>query len=683
MRILLNGSVALMVIVSLVLATGGPATADESNAADDTKSPLLTADDGKTIQLAVELISSRFLRHPDIDDVISQELMARFIRVWDPQKLYFLKSDISEFEQQKMSLDDQLKAGNIEFANSVFQRFHLRAMERLSGVVHWLDAEHDFTIDEAMTTDASLIDWAATDAEQDERWRKQIKYEILMFTLKGYDAPECRLRLRRQYERTQAVINQTQAFEILERYINSLLHCNDPHALYLSEESPTIPSYNIKYDAGIGIRIKELDGFLVVERVVSGGSAEGKIEIGDRILGVAQETDQQFADAWHMSLDVVYQAIRGRVGSFIRLQVQKKTGDTEVYSLRRTLASGHQLNSEPVGVIVDSSDWIAGTNTRIGLLKIPVFYRDYSSTLATKDRPGTARDVRSVLQRFTSENVAAVVLDLRGATNYGLLEAVEVCGLFIGHGPMLQWRETDEPVTTEACKGSEICWTRPVVIACDHTTEWIAELVAATIQDYRRGIVIGGKKTCGKGTLREGIVIRGSEESRYFPGRGTVFGTRFGMWRVNGQSIQRAGVVSDVVLPSLSDYLEPGEEALENALSLDPVPPVEYTPFTSYINEATIVEIARRSRNRVQASQEFHKINEQIEQYLERMQETTVSLNLAVAETQMQQSSGEDQSGARTDINGVEKDFFPRDFYHTELLHITLDYLKILAKQGE
>lgn len=228
MRILLNRSGALMVIVSLVLATGGPATADESNAADDTKSPLLTANDGRTVQLAVELISSRFLRHPDRRRNFP-ELMARFIRVWDPQKRYFLKSDISEFEQQKISLDDQLKAGNIEFANSVFQRFHLRAMERLSGVVHWLDAEHDFTIDEAMTTDASLVDWAATDAEQDERWRKQIKYEILMFTLKGYDAPECRLRLRRQYERTQAVINQTQAFEILEHYINSLLHCNDPH----------------------------------------------------------------------------------------------------------------------------------------------------------------------------------------------------------------------------------------------------------------------------------------------------------------------------------------------------------------------------------------------------------------------------------------------------------------------
>ena len=182
---------AVLTAIVLILAVRDFATAQDAATSSESQSPLLTAEDGKTAQLAVKAFSQRHLQHPVIDDVLSEKLMARFVQSSDPQKLYFLRPDIAEFETQKTQLDDQLLAGNVQFANAVFQRFQQRAAERINRVSLWIDAVHDFSVDESLTTDATELDWAATAVEMDESWRTQVKFGLLALKLKGYDYAEC------------------------------------------------------------------------------------------------------------------------------------------------------------------------------------------------------------------------------------------------------------------------------------------------------------------------------------------------------------------------------------------------------------------------------------------------------------------------------------------------------------
>ena len=668
--------------IVLVMAAPDATTAQDATKSPGSQSPILTTEDGRNAQRAVEVLSKRHLVHPVVDDALSEKMMGRFVRSWDPQKLYFLKSDIFEFETQKTLLDDQLLAGSVEFANTVFQRFQQRATDRLNRVGQWIEADHDFTVDESLKTDATQFDWAATAEELDERWRKQVKYELLLLKLKDYEVAERRLRLRRHYERTQSLLSQTERYELLEQYLTSLTKSFDPHARFLSDKTMATFNTGMLSLYGIGVRLIEQDGYLVVQEVLEGGPAatDGRIQCGDSILGVADGDAQEFVDLWHMKVQEMSKPIAGRHGTTARVQILKRTGDIEVYKVKRAGISTVNSNDDMRSCVVESSKWIDGANLRIGVLSIPVFTRDFRGASLGKEFDSTARDVRKVLERWNAENVDAIVLDLRGNSSGPFAEALDLFLLFAGKGPVVQYSATDEPVTSfesEDPVDPEICWKKPLVIHCDRTTSGSAEVFSAAIQDYQRGIVIGDTQTHGRGTVQSVVDVKEST-SLFSPSYGSIKGTMAALFRVTGNSIQRAGVTSDIVFPSLTEVLHSGEESLENAMQFGPIPSAKYTPFTTYVSDSIIAEISKNSRDRVLNSPDFKIVEDQIQRHVRRKNEKLVSLNQADAEARMEELKAEEDLARQNESNRIGGEVFPKTHYNTEVVHIITDYVRLL-----
>ncbi|MCA9013669.1 MAG: carboxy terminal-processing peptidase, partial [Planctomycetaceae bacterium] len=463
-------------------------------------------------------------------------------------------------------------------------------------------------------------------------------------------------------------------------YLSALTKSVDPHAEFLSEE--TMAQYNMGMIrlAGIGMKIVEQDGYLVVQEIIPGGTADfdGEIEAGDRLIGVADDSVPEFLDVWKMKLGAVYDAIRGPLTSTVRVQILKPTGDIKVHKLKRAGISGFKSNEQTRSCIVESSGWIAGTNVRIGILKIPKFYRDYEAVAArSNEARSTIRDVRHILQQFNSENVDAVVVDLRGNGGGSLQDVLDVCRSIVGDGPMVQIVDSEDPVISYQSDHPQICWQKATVVVCNRSTAWNAELFAAAIQDYQRGIVIGDARTHGKGTVQHVVDVKESTPL-ISPTYGAVKGTMAALFRVTGNSIQYAGVTSDIVLPSLSEVLNPGEESLENAMKFEPIPPAKYTPATTYVSDSIIAETSERSRARVLNSPDFKNLAVQIQRHVTRVNEKSVSLNQTDAEARMKESNAEEDLARQIASNRDSGEVFPRNYYNIELVHIATDYIQLL-----
>jgi carboxyl-terminal processing protease len=644
--------------------------------------PRLTEEDGKTAQMVANMVTARHINHPEIDDALSERLLARFIETWDSQKLYFLQSDIDEFEKQKHSLDNQILDGDVSFATTVFDRFQLRMQDRYDRIGAIIDAEHDFTRDETMVRDADEIPWAANRDELDERWRKRIKYDLLLLKMDDKDLADARTRLHKRYHTSRVYLEQTQPYEILELYLSAMTHCLDPHSSYMSPQA--LLDFRISMEKkleGIGARLKYEDGYTVVEEVIGGGaaSADGRLVKGDKIIGVSPDAVADIIDVVEMKLTRVVDKIRGKKGTPVKLQIQKETGDIEEYVLTRTTV---KITDEEVkGKIIDSSEWIDGRKARIGVLNIPSFYRDFRQASVGGEFKSTSRDVKRVLDVFREQNVDVLIVDLRWNGGGALLEAIEVSGLFIPRGAVVQVREPGDEVTAYEDEDPDMYWRKPMVVVCNRFSASASEIFAGAIKDYRRGIVIGDRTTHGKGSVQNVVDVR-SRMSLFSPDRGALKLTISKFYRVNGDSTQNKGVTSDVVLPSLLNHREVGEDSLDNALAFDRLTRANYAPFTAYVNDAMIGTLAEHSASRVSGDEEFTRIEKLIGKYLERKSDKTVSLNESVlraeAEELKQEKEEEEEAIKQASGAGEDDDIFENDFYNRELINISVDYLDLI-----
>ncbi len=660
---------------------------------------VLTEDDGKTAQLVATMVSARHINHPPIDDTLSAKLLTRFIETWDSQKVYFLKSDIDEFEKQKTSLDDQILAGNIDFANQVFERFQTRMAQREEKIGAQIDAEHDFTVDETMIRDPKEVAWAENEAELDERWRKRIKYDLLLLkmdtselkpgeTAKN-DLSEARKRLHKRYHTNRIFMEQTEPHEILELYLSSMTHCLDPHSSYMSPK--TLNDFRIQMELkleGIGARLKYDEGYTVVEDVIDGGAAaaDGRLIKGDKIIGVSADAVSPFVDVVEMKLTKVVDKIRGPEGTKVKLQLLKESGSIEEIELTRSTVKIE--DDEVKGKVIESSEWIEGKRAKVGILNIPSFYRDFRGASVGGDFKSTSRDVKKQLEIFRQQNVDILIIDLRWNGGGALLEAIEVSGLFIPKGPVVQVKEPENAVTPYEDEDQEMYWRKPIVVVCNRLSASASEIFAGAMKDYRRGIVVGDATTHGKGTVQNvENVAAGRLSSLFAKERGALKLTISKFYRVNGDSTQTKGVLSDIVLPSLLNHRDIGEDSLENALAFDRITRASYAPFASLVNDAMVATLARNSEARVAADKDFGRINRLIARYLERKNDKTVPLNenvMKAEEEAIKQEQKEEEEVIKKAGNADSKeDIFKNDFYNRELVNITTDYLELLQAQPQ
>jgi carboxyl-terminal processing protease len=640
-----------------------------------------TEEGAHTARVICTMVGKYHINHSEVDDTISPKLFDRFIDLLDPQKLYFVDADIEEFKAQRMLLDDQLKKGDVKFAYDVFARYTDRVRQRVEHAQRLVDLPHDFTADEEMVTDAEELNWSKTPAELNERWRKRVKFEVLTFKLDDKDLEEARDRLHKRYRTILRSIEETESSEVLEMYLSSLTHCFDPHSSYMSPE--TLEEFRISMQLsldGIGAALRSEDGYTFVASVVKGGAADkdGRLEVGDKIIGVAQETGD-FEDIVEMKLSKVVRLIRGKRGSKVKLQcVKEESNETVTYELIRQKI---ELQESAVkGEIINTKDRI-GREARIGVINIPSFYRDFrGAEQGLENFKSTARDLQKVLLDFKKQGgVDAIVVDLRYNGGGALSEAIEVTGLFIDEGPVVQVKETGSKVKTlvDEIPGA---FNEPLIVVCNRLSASASEIFAGAIKDYRRGIVVGDKTTHGKGTVQNVMPV-GLNMFSFFNNRkdrGALKLTINQFYRVNGDSTQNLGVKSDVVLPSLLDNMEIGESSLENALAFDRIAASDFN-MLAYVNGDVIGKLAKSSKERVNASDDFKDIQADIQQYLVRKNRKTVSLNEATLRKERDNDKKKDDK--EEDKDDEDGPVLPETSYNDELLNIAVDYAELIGSR--
>ena len=619
-----------------------------------------------------------------IDATMAERCIKSFIKDLDPLKLFFYQSDVDEFMAKRDQLAELFKRGDIRFAYDVFTRFLARVDERIALAEADLNKPHDFKVDEEMIRDPDAMKFARTPEEAAERWRKRVKFDLLKETSDKVTMDEAIKKLTKRYESIRKSWQQTDNDELLERYLSAMTTSFDPHSSYMAPS--TLDNFNIQMKLeldGIGALLRGVDGYTVVQNIIPGGAADknGGLKPEDKIIGVGQGTSGAMEDIVDMKLNDVVKQIRGKRGTVVRLEI-----DPADNSGRKTIAITRDRielkDSEARSEIIERGKKADGTPYHIGVIQLPSFYMDMDGArLNLPDYKSTTRDVRRLLEEFKAKNVDEVVVDLRWNGGGSLTEAVNMTGLFIGNGPVVQVKGSDgraQPYKPPVDEG--FVWQGPLVVIINKFSASASEIFAGAIQDYGRGIVIGDKSTHGKGTVQQLFDLGNALfRIRDVPNMGALKLTIQQFYRPGGDSTQNRGVVSDVELPSLTTQLDVGEKDLDYALKFSQVDPLPHDNF-HMVDSKLVDALRQRSQNRVAHSEYFAKVNREIAQYKEQKAKKTVTLNKEKFDKERAElDTDKEQEKLFDDMTDPSRPVYQMNGYGKEALDISVDYLDLLG----
>jgi carboxyl-terminal processing protease len=636
------------------------------------------------------LLNQQHLTRHALDDEMSGRAFDLFIKALDPSKLYFNQSDIDEFMQNRNDLDDMVKAGDMTFAYKVYNRLLERVDERVAMAHEILSKPLDLTADETMKTDPEKLNFPRNKEEARSRWEKRLKYDLLVLKTDKENTTEPVERLKRRYSSFAKRMKQTDGDELLEMFLTSVTTAFDPHTNYMSKS--TLENFDIQMRLGlegIGAALQLTDGYTVISKIIPGGAAdkEGSLKEGDRIISVAQndgsnEADK-FVDVVDLKLNDVVALIRGKADTVVRLGVIPK-GGTESKVIKITRAEIKLTDSEARAQIIEDGKKVNDKPYRIGVIDLPSFYMDMDAARAgVLDFKSTTRDVRALLDDFNKKNVDCVVLDLRRNGGGSLIEAVNLTGLFIDEGPVVQVKASRGEAEHNDDLDRGMAWKGPLVVLTSKFSASASEIFAGAIQDYHRGIVVGDTSTHGKGTVQS---LRDLGRDIYGPKAkpmGALKITIQQFYRPNGDSTQLRGVVSDVVLPSLTDAIQGVSEAdLDWAMKFDKVPANTYSKYNQVTSEI-LGQLRSLSAERVKSSPDFEKLSRVVARYKEQNLTKEVPLNEEkfLAQRKEFDTERELEKQFEDQANGNKNgDVVKRDYYFNEVLAITIDYLHLLGQ---
>ncbi|TQO39457.1 carboxyl-terminal processing protease [Arenibacter algicola] len=579
----------------------------------------------------------------DIDDDFSVNVFEGFLDILDPTKRYFLESDIQEFEKYKFQLDDQIKNTDITFFDMVYQRLLKRMEDAKEIYKEVLDEPFDYSVDETIEINYDGQGYVDSRKDLKERWRKQLKYA----TLGTYDS---KLNLNKESAKAGTDGDEPVAFEDensaagpltpeqaekaarestkntlddyfdfvddLERkdwfvqYLNTIVEVFDPHTFYFApdDKEKFDTSMSGKFE-GIGARLQKKKDQTKIVEIISGGPVwrDQQLEVGDEILKVGQNGEAP-VDIVGMRLDDAIKFIKGPKGTIVDLTVRKVDGSLVVISLTRDVVELEESYAKSAAIIKG--------NQKYGLINLPKFYIDFEDY----NERNAASDVAKEVERLKEAGAEGLILDLRDNGGGSLTTVIEMVGLFIKDGPVVQVRSSGNDNKIMEDKDERIQWDGPLVVLVNELSASASEILAAAIQDYKRGVVIGSKQTFGKGTVQNVIplenIVRGNEHGDL----GAIKLTTQKFYRINGGSTQLEGVKSDVVVPDRYSYIDLGERDQENPLTWDKISPAEYTPWDGYIDyEATIASSTKRMAQNNQI-----KLIEENAQWIKKAQDETV-----------------------------------------------------------
>lgn len=641
----------VMLIISVMLA-GQPSKKIEA-----------TKDDQTIARYIVSSMSRLHYLKPELNDEMSAQLFDEYLQNLDSSRSFFLQSDIEEFKQYRTELDNQLTEGKINFAILVHQRYQERIQNRIEYIKYLLQQPIDFTIDEAMLLDRKNESWPKDTQEWNEIWRLQIKNQLLQHKLTEIKAEQDKKlnqntttnknkknetkeavafvindpkeRILKRYERFYHTIQERDHFDILEDYLTTYTELCDLHSNYMNWRTLEDFTISLKLSLqGIGALLGTEDGYPKIINVVPGGAADrqGELKAGYFIVEVTQE-DGTTENVVDMPLNKVVRRIRGPKGTKVTLTVMKNLQDVpfnitierDEIKLDDRAAKGDireiQLNN--------------GKKIKLGILSLPSFYRDFEGMDAdsTSARSST-KDVQIILDKMVKEDkVAGVVVDLRHNPGGSLEEAVNLAGLFIPYGPIVQIKNAQQK--KDIRRDSDVfSYDMPIVVMVNVFSASASEIFAASIQDYERGIVVG-QVTYGKGTVQSLMGLRPYLPTVRSVDPGALKYTTAKFYRVNGKATQQKGVIPDIAFPSIYSSTEYSEATQKHVLPYDEI---EALPLPNMGNiQKYIPQLAQNSKNRVQNSPDFNELLACLTKLQERKNNKTISLHLPTRLAQSQE----------------------------------------------
>jgi carboxyl-terminal processing protease len=591
-------------------------------------------------ELITQFVQQQHYNHVAVDDELSSRVLDLFIESLDGNRMYLLKGDIEYFETYRYELDDLVKSKPLDPVFEMYQVYQTRVRERLNFALEQLDAEPDFTLDEAYQFDRSEESWAVSSAELDDIWRQRVKNDALNLALEEEPWEKIQEVLGKRYQGYLKRLNQLNNDDVFERFMNTFAHTLDPHSSYLSPRNSE--EYRIQMSLsyfGIGASLQTEDDFVKIASIIPGGPAamDGSLKAEDRITGVAQGVDSEVVDVIGWRLDDVVQLIRGPADSVVRLEIIPANAipgsPKKFIDLTRGQVKLEEqaAKSEIVKIQREGREW------SIGIIDVPSFYRDYRAlSNGDKDYKSTTKDVRRLIAELEKEGLDGLVVDLRGNGGGHLTEATALSGLFIDNGPVVQLRNANGRISRldDPDPVPRVAYSGPLAVLVDRYSASASEIFSAAIQDYARGVIVG-QQTFGKGTVQNLYSLDQYIRSENDEGFGQLTLTIGKYYRVTGESTQHRGVDPDIALPSHINAELIGESARDTALPWDTVQTTRFRagkPLEGMIESLTVSHSERAKDDpNFQFQLETIRVAEEIRS------QTMVSLNMETRRTEHEQ----------------------------------------------
>jgi len=592
-----------------------------------------TNDQSTTSRLVHGLLSdSRYAYRPRaLDDALSQDVLKRYLETLDPGKVFLNAQDVAGFSRYGTRLDDAIKSGQVDPAWAIFTIYRQRVAERVGYARGLLKGGFEFGGQERYEYDREDAPWAASGAALDTLWKQSVKNDWLRLKLAGKKPDDIRKTLDKRYANILDSVNELKGEEVFQSFLNAYAGAIDPHTDYMTPRSAT--NFNMQISnslEGIGAVLFKQDDMVVVREMVPGGPAmrSGKLKPGDRVVGVGQGSSGEMKDVVGWRTDDVVELIRGAANTQVRLDVVPAEAPLDSKPTR-VLITRAKVRLEDARAKAETISLPAANGEparRIGVIKLPGFYQDVEARRRRDgDYASATRDVARMLGQFRAQKMDGVVLDLRNNGGGSLSEAIELTGLFIDQGPVVQVRESGGRVSVESDRNAGVTWDGPLAVLVNRASASASEIVAGAIQDYGRGLIIG-ETTFGKGTVQNMVDLDrwpANEEARF----GQVKLTIAQFFRPGGSSTQNKGVVPDVSFPASVDASEYGESTYDNALPwtrIAAAPHVQYGNFSSLLGK-----LDARHDARVAKDVEYQWWVEDVAQFREEQAKKFVSLNEA------------------------------------------------------
>ena len=620
-----------------------------SYCAPDTTIKVLHPDE-KQIEVSrqvASLIANYNYKKVPIGDSLSRLIFDNYLKSLDDNRVYFFEKEVIEFKENRDLMDDQMVAGDLEPAYHMFNVYLERYVNRIQFMIAQLPTiPFDFTKNESLVYNREKLPFMQTQAEMDAYWLQRLKYDLLNLKLAGTDEAKSKETLKKRYENLLSQIAKIESYDAFQSLMTAYTESIDPHTNYFNPNNAA--KFNIDMARsleGIGATLKFENDFVMVAAVVPGGPADksGQIAIDDKFVAVAQG-DGEFVDIVGWRLDNAIQLIRGAKGTTVRLKIVSKGQDIAspkiISIVREKIVLQDQSVKKEIKTIQSN-----GKEIKIGIIDIPAFYADFKAYQAGDlNYKSTTRDVKLIIDSLKAAKVDAIVVDLRSNGGGSLMEAIDLTGLFLKQGPVVQVRDTKNKIEVGEDDDPSILWDGPMAVLIDRFSASASEIFAAAIQDYGRGIIIG-TQSFGKGTVQNSIDL----DQMMGEGASKVIGNtnKFGQinltiakfYRINGSSTQHKGVSPDISFPMVFAADKYGESAEPAALPWDEI---KRSNYKTLANIAPIKRVLiEKHDKRMKGNKDFEYLLADIKELKLRDAETSATLNEMVAKKERDEKEAE------------------------------------------